>query len=314
MKVPREVWKEYIERNDIKPMDWEAVRVKFTGHVTEFMWVEHLNRMCHVRKLDADHYMLLDGDCAGEVKEYDHGECRTDNRAYLRRTLAYVRDLINCNVIRPERNKWVTLTYRGLVRDTKKLYSDFKNWIQLVRYHYPGMEYVAVAEPQGRGAWHMHVLMVWPGPAPYIPQKDMRAWWEKQGGGSVYVKAVDSGGDNLGAYLSAYLGDAEIKPGEKLPDGAVVKEVTTEDGKTKRYVKGSRLKYYPAGMQIVRASRGVLKPNTVWMPYEKAKKIVGAATLTNEKKYPVEDPKTGYKNHVYYAYYNSRRGKAQSGT
>ncbi|MGW7157742.1 rolling circle replication-associated protein, partial [Streptomyces sp. NPDC054887] len=54
------------------------------------------------------------------------------------------------------------MTYKKNMTDTKKLYSDFQNFIDRLRYKYKkesSIDYLSVVEPQGRGAWHCHVLM-----------------------------------------------------------------------------------------------------------------------------------------------------------
>lgn len=303
------LWSKIEERQT----DYDTVRFKVAGHTLEVMWAERMNRIQTVQKLDKDHYCLTVGECAGEVREYKHIDSRADEVVSLRRTFASIRDLINCNVTEPQNCKWVTLTYRENMTDTKRLCKDFNAWTILVRRHYPGMEYIGVAEPQERGAWHMHVLMVWQGPAPYIPQKAMRDWWLRRtgpSGGSVVVKAVKDGGDNLGAYLSAYLGDVEVPDGKPLPPlspGTQVKVIKGEDGHTKRYIKGGRLHLYPPGFNICRPSRGVKRPEIDYVAYGEAKKKVGAATLTRKKPLAISDTATGFSNLLSYEYYNIAR-------
>ena len=112
-----------------------------------------------------------------------------------------------------------------------------------------------VIEPQARGAWHAHALLIWDVKRPFIPNPDFADMW---GNGFVNIKGVPDGCDNIGAYLSAYLGDCSVEEYQGDLRGKEIKEVNG-----KRYVKGGRLHMYPTGMNIVRASRGVGKKPTV---------------------------------------------------
>ena len=81
----------------------------------------------------------------------------------VRQTLAIIRALINCNVVNPSFCRWLTFTYAENMTDTKRLYKDwdtfrkrFGRWCAQNGIDKP--EYIAVVEPQGRGAWHLHVF------------------------------------------------------------------------------------------------------------------------------------------------------------
>ena len=64
--------------------------------------------------------------------------------------------------------------------------------------------------------------------------------------------------DGLALYFKAYVSDVEYEEEENKEDtpktGIVVKKV---DGKNKKFIKGERLKYYPTGMPLFSASRGM---------------------------------------------------------
>ena len=144
--------------------------------------------------------------------------------------------------------RWVTLTYRENMQDSRRLYEDFrrfwqrfKRWCASSGFAIP--EYITIAEPQARGAWHLHGIFVFPGVAPYIPPDDFARLW---GQGFIKVKAVT--GDNLGAYFSAYLTDLPVDEVDKdiLPsvssDRVREVEVDDESGEKvkKKFVKGAR--------------------------------------------------------------------------
>lgn len=266
------------------------VKMVKAGNVTEFVLFAKDNMEFPITKIDKDHYMLND---TGEIFEYKHASDKSESYQSVRRSLSKLRGIINSNCIYCERIKFLTLTYSENMTDTKRLYKDFKNfWLRFKRWHLKQFdylpEYIAVAEPQGRGAWHMHILLVYDRKAPFIDNQDVieKLWTF----GWTYTKAVN-GVDNLGAYFSAYLADMPLEEFKKIASaGAVyqVKDVSefhiSGSPPDKKFVKGARLCLYPSGMNIFRCSKGIKKPSVEWISYgayEKEKANSGKLTFSN---------------------------------
>lgn len=229
-------------------------RVSKQGNVIEVTTLSGCNRGCHAIKVDAGHWVNPE---TGELHEYEHkGTRRTDNVQELRASFAKMRALINANCTEENSLRWVTLTYAENMQDLEKLYRDYSSYMKRLRRKYGRCEYIAVPEPQKRGSWHMHVILIYPERAPFIPNEVMRELW---GHGFVRVNSL-RGVDNVGAYLSAYLGDIEADAGQECDSVKV-----TQDGSKKRIVKGGRLHLYPAGMNVYRCSRGVKRPEVYWV-------------------------------------------------
>src|SRR5574344_1588357 len=56
---------------------------------------------------------------------------------------------------------FVTLTYKENMTDTKRLYRDFKAFFMRLRRAYPFLkEYFVAFEPQERGSWHAHMILL----------------------------------------------------------------------------------------------------------------------------------------------------------
>ena len=169
-------------------------------------------------------------------------------------------------------------------------------------------------EPQGRGAWHAHLLYIWQDQkAPYISNQDFRELW---GHGFVRIKKLDNV-DNVGAYLTAYLGDMEIDEmdiSKAVGKQCKVVEVEDEDGKKvkKAIVKGARLDLYPANFNMLRCSRGVKRPVAEMMSQEEASKKVSAATKTFESAIKLVDNENDFETVIIREQYNKVRGKNQS--
>lgn len=317
--------------HNLRPSGRDIVRCKQTGNITELMWIEKRNSRMYIRKVDADHYIDLreepnpeTGECI--LHEFNRSENRAQNKAGVAKSLALGRDLLNTNIVDVDFCRWVTLTYAENMTDPKRLYEDFKNFNKRLRYKLgEKYEYIVAMEPQGRGAWHAHVVMIFDHKAPYIPNAELAEIW---GHGFVKVKRLDNV-DNVGAYLTAYLGDMDLQEAIdtkqiKLParcnaenvSGEGIKEVEVEiDGETvkKKYIKGGRLHMYPPKFNIFRYSRGIKKPTVDLMNADKAEKKVSADTLTFEKTLKITNGKD-FESILNYRYYNSKREKSQECT
>lgn len=289
--------------------DSDTVRVKFMGNVTEVFYSSTISKGSVIRKLDADTYLDTR---SGEVKEFVHIENRSQDLKSVARTMAQGRDVINANVSSVENCRWLTLTYAENMTDPKKLRKDFENFNSRLRDIFGHYEYITAAEPQGRGAWHLHVLLIFDSVAPFMKNEVVKDCWKQ---GFVTVKKLKNV-DNVGAYLSAYLGDIELDDYKKLypnGDGRAYEvhtvDVEDDEGKTvtKHYLKGSRLFMYPPGFHIFRWSKGIKKPNVKHLSYSKAMKLVSDSALTYRKCVNISDSNTDFSSDLVYEYYNSKR-------
>lgn len=192
------------------PLYRHGIPLKVTemGNITELKYISNANTECPILMLEGGEYMVKE---TAEIKECKHHEKRTEQVISLKRTFRNLRNIINANCSEPWKVRFITLTYAENMQDTERLYKDFHDFNLRFQYHlkkngYDKAEYIAVAEPQARGAWHMHVLYIWNCPAPFIPNSELADIW---GNGFVNVRSLDSC-DNVGAYLTAYLADIEV--------------------------------------------------------------------------------------------------------
>ena len=192
---------------DVRPDTPETqVTVKRCGHIIEIRYLRS-SPVAVIEKVSAELYV---DKRTGEVKEFCHSENRTESKASVAQSLRKLRDLINANLTDPETALWVTLTYAENMRDTKRLYEDFRRFWQRLRYYldkqgHPPAEYIIAAEPQARGAWHLHCLFLFTEKAPFIPNSDMARIW---GHGFTKTKSL-KGIDNPRKNLTANKADME---------------------------------------------------------------------------------------------------------
>lgn len=174
----------------------------------------------------------------GEVRKFNEGNSRTNDRYQLMKTFAEARNRINYNVQEPEKVMFLTLTYKENVQDTEIVRRDFDNFRRFfLKPTYGQHEYITALEPQGRGAWHLHVLLIFQEKLPYFDAKTVRKAWGK---GAIRLERIDSV-ENAGAYLSAYLTD-------------------TYNANEHMREKHARLSKYPKQCHIFRWSKGIKKP------------------------------------------------------
>ena len=230
---------------------------------------------------------------------------RADNYSAVKISIRKLRDIINNNVTDINKARWITLTYAENMTDTERLYKDFEKFIKRFRYkHGNSIEYIVAMEPQERGAWHAHLILIFPDVAPFIPNSELRALW---GQGFVKVMQLRGNIDNLGAYLTAYLTNVELTP-ENAAAGQKIKAVEI-DGKKKRFIKGERLKMYPVGFNLYRCSKGMKMPETeVITEYELQRRVKDCPiTYENAVELTLDDGDTLT---IYYRFYNFKHQKA----
>lgn len=323
----------------------EITKVTSMGNVIELQVMDKQNLFSVIQKLDANFYVDLR---TGERKEFQHWENRAAGISSVKKTLANIRALVNCNVTEPQNCRWLTFTYAENMTDPKRLYDDFKIfWKRFLRWCKKNgiekPEYISVIEPQRRGAWHAHLFFIWNGKAPFIPNdrdtvrmfnlpSDSVTMSDLWGQGTTKTKPVKDC-DNIGAYFSAYLADMPLDEIQEMTghdqlqafqysvdsygnghcDSKVLeKEFEDSDGllKKKQFVKGGRLFLYPSGMNIYRTSRGIKRPEVEYMSWKKAEKKVCSAKQTFSRTYEITD-QSGFYNTITKTYYNKKIGKTQ---
>lgn len=293
--------------------------VKYTemGNITEIQYMSNRNTRQTVQMLKGmQQYVVVE---TGEIKDVTKHETRASQYNSLKRTFSNIRSLINTNVVDKDKVRWITLTYAENMTDTKQLYIDFKNFNKRFQYKikklgYNKAEYIAVMEPQGRGAWHCHMFYIFDCKAPFIPNNELRDIW---GHGFVTVKQLDNI-DNPGAYLTSYLGDMGLDEAidsigveNVLNCDLKVVDIIDDNGKkiSKKFVKGARLHMYPANFNMYRTSKGIKRPSSEMITQEMAIKKVSASTLTYEKNIKVFDIENDFETFISTKYYNRVRKK-----
>lgn len=297
-----------LEEN-VRPKEHQEIRVKEMGNIIELMHSDRKNHEIFIKKISDDEYIDLR---TGEVKQCNKIDNRAGNLNSVRQSLGRLRDLLNTNITDTSHCRWVTLTYAENMTDPKRLMKDFEKFNKRMKYALSKdgykYEYIVCMEPQGRGAWHAHLVMIFEGQAPYIDNKFMAETW---GHGFTTTKKLEDV-DNVGAYLTAYLGDMDLEEYKNLSEedkqGMVFSEIREVDlketGEKKAIIKGARLHMYPPKFNLYRASRGIKKPVVSYETEKEAQKKVSAATLTFEKTIELSDTDSQFSNTINYRHYN----------
>lgn len=281
-------------------------------HIIEVQHMERMNTTMPIRKIDSDRYVEL---ATGEIKEFEKAVNKAQSYVSLHKTFKKMRFLINHNFDGARNELHITLTYAENMTDTERLYFDFDKFMKRLRYKYRNtstIDFMNVPEPQGRGAWHCHVLLRFNDLEEiFIPNGELRELW---GHGFVKIKSLKDI-DNIAAYLSAYLTDIEfnLDPTSEIDTKIILTAIKEEreivekevEGAQKKFIKGGRLHMYPSEMNLIRKSKGIKYPPRTKEKYYKIKKEVGSAKPNFQRQYKIE--KDNFTNTITFEQYNLKR-------
>ncbi len=218
--------------------------------------------MPKTRKISKTEYMNIE---TGEIGQCNLNENKVNIKS-IRKTFKELIYLIRHNFTSNSENQlFITLTYIENMGDKDKLYNDFKNFYKRLKRRYKDIkfDYILVAEPQDRGAWHIHLMLKADKPL-YIHDSVIRELW---GHGITQTERLKS--DDVGKYYVAYFTNLEI-------------ESKGERSKEKKYIKGARLQLYPSGMKIYRTTKGIKKPPKIDMTFGELQEQFGAPIWKQE--------------------------------
>jgi len=130
-------------------------------------------------------------------------------RFSIKRSRDKIRRLVNANVTAwgNHRTKFITYTFKDNITDLKEARMYWAIYIRRVKYRYPNIKYLGVAEIQkqryekyGVKVWHFHVIF-FNYPFVYGLKDQTAQLWSKG-----FVKVIATGHvQNYGAYVSKYL-------------------------------------------------------------------------------------------------------------
>lgn len=219
------------------------------------------NPKINIKKISKKEYVNLN---TGEIHKFQENERKQNGN--LKKTFQKLRQTINCNFSDTEiKNKlFLTLTYKENMQDNKKLYKDTEIFMKKLRYAYKDTEfsYITVAEPQDRGAWHLHIMLKALNKHNlYICNRKLQEMW---GHGRTKTKRLKNV-DGVGNYYAAYF--TNLSKGKK----------------------GSRLHMYSVGSKIYRTSRNIIKPVVEKIRYGDLRKEYGEPAYHNAYKILKDD-------------------------
>lgn len=235
------------------------------------------------RFAEVNHFMRKPQATVRRINKYEYEVISSRERRFyekkekkllesMRKAMKKLRGVIRANFGENEElEAHITLTYRENMQDPKRLYEDFKKWYKQLKYHYPKhqFEYIAVAEPQERGAWHIHLLLKSNKPLwmdnqveDYLNFETVRDMWRKasKDGGSTRHERINQ--NDVGKYFEQYFSTIIDESIEMSGDKEAIKTAS------KAAKKGSRLHYYPQGFRFYRCSKGIKRPASEESEYE----------------------------------------------
>ena len=276
--------------------------MKTAGNTQVIQFTAGNNKSCSVRNLSKDEYFDKK---TGEVKEKNKSKNHHQVLKNVHKNINRLMDWIRCNATDPAKCKWLTVTYEEVMTDGKQAFLDVKLFLRRLKRHLAkqiditagqkSFQYITVAEPQGEShgnSWHLHILLIFDDTAPFIANDTISELWSH--GITSSHKVFDA--DGLALYFKVYLSDIEYEDNNVDDEDNTDKPATVEklvDGVTKQFIKGERLKYYPAGMNLYSSSRGMKKPVVEEMTNQEAMARVGDAKLVYRETYSIGDDQKG---------------------
>lgn len=158
-------------------------------------------------------------DNTGRKIGYKSDNYEEHRKQVLQRSKKNLRRLINANVGQYGKEftaKFLTLTFGENVTDIDRANYEFEKFIKRLNYYCFGtkkanLKYTCVVEFQKRGSIHYHVIIY---NMPYVKANDISNVWEN---GFIKINKIDDI-DNVGAYVSEYLGQSEKGQGHDIED------------------------------------------------------------------------------------------------
>ncbi len=282
-----------VSSNDVKLYDLTQVKLKTAGNTSVIQFTAGNNKSCPVRNLSKDEYLDKK---TGEVKEKNKSKNRQQVPKSVRKSINRLMDLIRCNATDSAKCRWLTVTYEEVMTDGHQAFLDAKLFLRRLKRYLAkqidltagqkSFQYITVAEPQGEkhgNSWHLHILLIVEDTAPFIANETIAEIWGY--GITSTHKVFDA--DGLALYFKAYLSDVEYENDSNDDEDKPATVEKLVDGVSKQFIKGERLKYYPAGMNIYSSSRGMKRPEVEEMTNAEAMERVGDAELVYRETYSI---------------------------
>lgn len=289
-----------VDSDAIKLYESSQVKFKTTGTIREVQFSAGVNKSCAIQNISKDTYL---DKATGEIKERKHNTNRFQSPKSVRKSINRLTDLIRCNATHPAYCKWITLTYADTMTDGKRVYDDGKMFLRKLQRFLnkqadlssgqKNFKRITIAEPQGEGhdnSWHLHILLIFEDTAPFISNDVISNLWGY--GITDTHKVYDS--DGLALYFKVYLTDIEYSD-ETDEESKISKDIVEKvvDGKNKKFIKGGRLKYYPSGMPLFSASRGMKRPVVEHLTNKEAEERIKDCELVYRETYIIGSERNG---------------------
>lgn len=252
-----------------RPELYDIVKMRKEGKEYYTVVAQWKPTKTHIKYLpDGKYEVISTGEIKTCIPQTDE-EALKIKRQTLRRTFDEIRAIIRANFVNMGERGYnsqlfITLTYAENMQDTERLYKDFKKFWMRLKYHfrdqYKNLEYLAIMEPQGRGAWHIHVMV-----------KDTKAkwvWMDKETINKLwpfgYSQTERLKSDNIGDYYTMYftglIAGAVNDGSEEDESGEDLYKYEQAHASSKAAIKGGRLCFYPKNFNFYRPSRGLVRP------------------------------------------------------
>lgn len=183
------------------------------------------------------------------------GKSNTEhNLRSVQRAIRTFKNLVLTNATYNRFRRHIVLTYEGCMLEWERIAKDFKRFIkQLEKETDKHFSYLYIVEPDDRGSWHIHLILLGNEIDFNLAEDTVYKCWQH---GSVCVRKIY---DLYGLVQYFNVSYAPIKSGDKP---------------TKAQIKGSRVHFYPPNVRIFRRSVDTVQPKCQEITYGEAMQII----------------------------------------
>lgn len=246
--------------NNINYKDFARKKVSVCGELIAIKATKSYRSEPSIKKIDKDRYVVLS---TGEIRYFNKNEETTPDSNKFKDRLEMLKLIINSNFNGTPNERFITLTYKEPMFDTKELICDFDKFWRRFKRRYPNCKFIRICEPHRNGSWHFHILLKdIANEELVIDEEKLLKIWKN---GSVNIKPIN---DVYG--LSLYFFPSFDK-----------------NGKGKAKEKFKRLKFYPKGFNVYSKSREIANPVWEIVSTEQIQEITKDCKLTYSATYEI---------------------------
>lgn len=270
--------------NLIKPND--MVKIKIVRNQVSLHNISVCNKKPTIKRIAGNKHIVLS---TGEIFDNNKSITRGESYRSLIESNIKLQDLIKENTIDCSKLLLITLTYKEIIFDTKKISEDFKVFIKYLRKHfteYGEIEYINTFEMSSKNqGYHIHAILFFNKStrSVFLPVSTLNEAWK-------------NGYTNIGKPTNKQEVYFYLTP-------HISKEITEKN--SHMHNKALMQMTLPAGLNLYHYSKGIKKPTIYTDTYESVQNYLKQNEYVFKNEQVYKNPMQTYNgNNLYYVKQN----------